>query len=192
MYINKFFKCIAIVAMLTTVATTVSAQEPTKQDYKVAKKEAKDKKKEGWKVHPGNLSIEEQIAYSKPILRNQEEWATDEASSMGTVYDVVRSNALFQAKVNLASKVFEILWREARGSGGNIQKIIKDNESSTEFMESSKARFINEIQRPRILMDCYRNIGNGTVEVLIRMALRWENARSSFEEMAEKWEQMNE
>lgn len=189
MYINKFIKYISIVAILTTMVTTASAQEPTKQDYKLAKKEAKEMKKEGWKVNPGGLSLEEQIALGKPILRNQEEWDTDETSSKGTVYDIVRSNALFQAKVNLASKVFEILWREARNGGGNIQKTI--NESSTEFKESSKARFINEIKRPRILMDCYRNIGNETVEVHIRMALRWDDARSSFEEMAEQWENMN-
>lgn len=173
MFFNKFFKCLAIVALSATMTTTVAAQNytPTKADYKAAKKEAKAWAKEGWKVSPGDLSLVEQIALSKSILRDGDNWIVGQATSKGTVFDAVQSNAIFQAKVNITKTVDEIIKGEEHGGNGNDQG--STSVSAGTYTEIAKAKYNNEIKHPKTLIRCYRTLSDGTVEVQSRLAIRW-------------------
>ena len=186
MNIHRFFKCIAIVAFTATMATTASAQSimPTKADYKAAKKEAKNDKKKGWQVNPGNPPLEEQYARSYVFMRNQEDWITGEANPIGTIYDVVRSQALFEAKAELAKSVIKI--------AGNIKEDKgKDNLlSAISFEEHIKSIFANEIKYHQIITDCYRNLKDNTVEVRIKIAIKKEDAIASYENMKRLYEEL--
>lgn len=187
---KKTFKCFVMVVMIMTMNTTISAQ--SKADLKAAKKEAKSQKKEGWKVNPGYLSLEEQIAISKPVLRNQEEWIIGEAKTTGSVYDAARSNALMQAKVNLAKVVDEKVGGNAQLGEGNDQQSGNGSVAATRFRETARSKFANEIKRPKMLMDCYRNLKNGNVEVHIRIAMRWDEAQIAYENMMKELKDMME
>lgn len=174
MIINRLFMSLAIVVLSAVMATKASAQyyTPTKEDYKAAKKEAKEQKKQGWKVSPGDLSLEEQIANSKAILRDEANWIIGSAISKGTVYDVVQSNALFQAKANIAKNIDEKINGYEKYLQGNDQK--EKYISASEYTEVAKAQYNNGVRRPKYLMRCYRNNKDNTVEVLIRIAIPWE------------------
>jgi len=174
---SRLFKCLAIVAFSATMATTASAQEPTKQDYKVAKKEAKEKKKEGWRINPGDLSLVEQIARSNCIIRNKAIWLTGLGEATGSIKSVVRSQALFEAKLELVKAIIQAAGVE--NWGGNKEDVM----TLIDFKEENKAIYANEIKHPDIITDCYKDETNGNVTVLIRIALTKEDSMKSYEKM---------
>lgn len=174
---KSMIKSIAVVLALF-VATTVAAQ--SKADLKTAQKEAKTFAKEGWKVNTGYLSLAEQIALSKPILREQEKWVIGEARTTASYYDAARSNALMSAKVNIAKAVEEQM--------GGVEELLRGTQyegqapaiSVGKHKEVAKSRFASEVNHPKMLMDCYRDLKNGNVEVLIRVAIPLDQAKNSY------------
>ncbi len=188
MFINRFFKCLAFVVLSETVASTISAQNytPTKEDYKAAKKEAKALAKEGWKVSPGDLSLVEQIALSKPVLRDGDNWIVGQATSKGTVFDAVQSNAMFQASFNISKIVDAKIAGDGKGGTGNNQG--STSASYTTYAEIAKNKYNNEIKHPKSLMRCYRTLPDGTIEVQSRLAIRW-NEQEIIKEVKKKLNQ---
>jgi len=181
---NKNIKCIAIVALLATIVATASAQEPTKQDYKVAKKQAKEMKKEGWKNNPGGLSLVEQIARSNCTIRNKEIWLTGLGKSTGSIESVVRKEALFDAKIELVKAII-------KAAGENIS--VNDKQgvlTAKTFHEEDKGIYANEIRHPDIITDCYKNEEDGNITVLIRVALSKEESMRSYERMNGLYEKL--
>ena len=181
-------KFMAIAMMLMAGATTMMAQ--SKSERKAAKKQAKEQMKDGWKTNPGQLTIEEQILQSKPILQAQAEWVTGEAMSTGTYYDAARSNALMQAKVNLAKVVESSVIGTGELLTGNQQEGKGEATSAGKYKEVARSKFANTIQRPQYLMDCYRNLKNGNVEVLIRIAIPYDEAKEGYEKLMKELEEM--
>lgn len=184
---KNIIKCFAMV-MTLFMTTNVTAQ--SKEDLKSAKKEAKTFAKEGWKVNAGYLSLEEQIANSKPVLREQENWVVGEARSTGSFYDAARANALMAAKVNLAKAVESQIAGEGELLTGNQQEGQGNAVSAGKYKEVARTRFANNIKRPKILMDCYRDLKNGNVEVQIRIAIPWDQAKLDYEKLMNELEEM--
>jgi hypothetical protein len=108
---------------------------------------------------------------------------------MGTVYDAARSNALFQAKVNLTKNVDEEFGGTEKGGTGQDQGT-ENSSSATTFREAAKSKFAGSIKRPRILMDCYRDLKGGKIEVLIRIAIPWNEAEKSYKEIMNEIKEM--
>ena len=166
---KAIIKYLAAAIMLCTLSTSAAAQ--SKADLKAAKKEAKAWAKEGWKVSPGDLSLVEQIALSKSILRDGDNWIVGQATSKGTVFDAVQSNAIFQAKANISKTIDEIIEGGEDGGNGNDQG--SNSVSASTYTEIAKAKYNNEIKHPKTLIRCYRTLSDGTVEVQSRLAIRW-------------------
>ena len=187
MKIKNNFQFFTILLVFLSTTTVVVAQ--SKAEKKALKKEVKQLTKDGWKTNPGYLTLGEQISQSKAVLKDQEQWVIGEAKSIGTVYDAVRSNALYQAKVNLATNIQTRIGGTGGGGTGNDQGG-ENSVSATRFREVAKTKFAADIKRPKILMDCYRDLKDGKIEVNIRIAMAWNEAELSYQEMIKELKEM--
>ena len=164
--------------MLLTGATDAAAQ--SKQAMKAAKTRAKEMKKEGWKSL-GALTLQEQVARSKEIELNQDEWCIGEAQSEGDFYDAARPNAVLAAKVNIVNNLVQEITAKQKLKTKNEQG---DGSSAASTMsEDANAVVAQQLQHPKTLLELYRNLPDGKVQVLIRMAVPREDAYSLVEEM---------
>lgn len=181
---KKFLIPFSVFVLMISAGITASAQN--KSEIKEAKKEAKDFAKDGWKVTPGDLSLVEQMINSKAVLRNSEEWITAKSITAGEVYDVVRSNALMQAKMEVGKLVETDLAGEGKLKIANEKKGGSKAKSAISFREGARSRFAAAIKRPKILVDCYRKLDNGEIEVQIRIAVPAEQAEILYLEAFEE------
>ena len=96
-----FFVFAALFASLTVNA----------QDFsKIAAKEAKSYKKQGWVVAPGQFPLEYQLARAYQLRSERdnndyEVYVDGQAQSVGATYDAAKMQALEMAKLQLASKL---------------------------------------------------------------------------------------
>ena len=106
----KAIKLFTALFMLFAVSTSVNAQELSKANQKLLKKQLKELKSDGWKTNPGQLPLETQLANS---FKTQSEvdamgydvWIVGEGRSIGTIYDAARTQALTVAKGEIAQKL---------------------------------------------------------------------------------------
>lgn len=183
---TKNFLRFAIVA-LAILSTSISVSAQTKAERKALRNEVKALVKDGWKVNPGNLSLEEQMLQSRQILRNQDQWIVGEAKSIGSIYDAARSNALMQAKMNLAKSVEEVAGDEEIRIG-NEQQGQTISVSASKHLEVARAKYAGSVNHPKMLMDCYRDLKNGNVEVNIRLAVPLNEAKASYVKLVKELE----
>lgn len=182
-------KTISLLLFLTLlIPININAQ--SKADIKEAKKEAKDMASQGWKVTPGYLSLQEQTLAAKPILRAGREWIIGESMVSGDVYDAVKSNAMLQAKIDIAKQIETELTGESKTGIANEQKGAGKVASAVSFREEARSHFASKVKRPKILMDCYQNLKDGQIQILLRIAIPAEEAEklyvSTLEEMKQQ------
>lgn len=108
--IGKFllFVLVMAVAMPTTYAQL--NKKELKYIEKIAKKDAKHAKKEGWKVAPDNTSMEMQLTELFKLQMQKDDNGYDkfiqgEAISVGQSYEATLSNAEYLAKMAIADKI---------------------------------------------------------------------------------------
>lgn len=163
-----------VVAMAVAMPTSYAqlSKKEMKQIEKTAKQEAKQLKKEGWKVAPGLPSIEMQLKDSYALQRQKDENGYDkfiqgEAMSVGQVYDA----ALFQAdnlsKLNLAGKM------ETR-----VIQIIDNKLANKEISKEEAVSLVTSISASKNLISqrlgqvitpvkLYRDLPTGNIEVRV-------------------------
>lgn len=190
-----FMIAIATLAMCT-IATNVSAQtdketkalirerqalakasksELNAKASKVARKEAKAYKKQGWLVNPGALPLEKQLDRSYQMQYEFEDnmmpkYIMGEARSIGENYDAAKMQALELAKQNLAGQIQTEITALIENSVANKQLPQDDAASLTESVLASKNLISQSIGRTIPVVEVYRTLHNRNKEVLIRIA----------------------
>ena len=106
----KAIKFFAALFMMFAVSASVNAQELSKANQKLLKKQLKEFKSEGWKVNPGQLPLETQLTkafacQSEVDAMGYEVWIVGEGRSTGSVYDAARTQAMTVAKGEIATKL---------------------------------------------------------------------------------------
>ena len=173
----KTIKILATLLMMFAFTASVNAQVLTKDQEKAVKKEVKKLEKEGWKVKPGSPSLAMQITRSSQAAWEQnsegmDKWISGEGSSIGTVYDAARSQAMTVAQGEIARRLNTDITSEIEQVLANEQFAQKEAESIAQTIVASMGRTVDQsISRPRTLMECYRDLPNGNVEVLMRLAI---------------------
>ena len=167
--------------LFSSTAPSCYAQELSKELLKEAIEQAKLFEKEGWKVNPG-LSLAEQIARSNMVEKELDEsgyqkWIVAEAKSTSTVYAAAKSQTLVLVKNELAGKIGTEMESEIDNAIANRMKDA-DIEAIVQMKERTIAKIKQKIQRTRTLMECYRELNDGKIEVLIRIAVTWESANN--------------
>lgn len=168
--------------MLTVVlfiAFTANVNAQTRELSKDEKKELENEVKEslknldGWLVKPGALSLQAQQRRSSQVqLFEDDKWLVGSASSVGSVYDAARLQAMTLAKSEVAGQMETQISELIDAKVANKELGQGTAESVTEIAMKSKAITVDKkVKRPRVLMECYKNLPNGNVEVLIRLAI---------------------
>ena len=165
----KAIKFFAALFMMFAVSASVNAQELSKANQKLLKKQLKEFKSEGWKVNPGQLPLETQLtksftSQSEVDAMGYEVWIVGEGRSTGTVYDAARTQAMTVAKGEIATKL-------RTDMTSTIEQDLANEQFGADEAESIAKTIDQQLNRPKTLMECWRKLPNGNTEVLIRCAI---------------------
>ena len=163
-----------LIVLLTTISffaftTNVSAQtrELSNDEKKELETEVKEtlKNLEGWQVKPGSLSLQAQQRRSSQVqLFEEDKWIVGSASSTGSIYDAARLQAMTLAKSEVAGQMETQITEMIDTKVENKELGNGTAESVTDIAMKSKAKIVDKkVRRPRILMECYRNLPNGNI-----------------------------
>lgn len=151
---------------------------------KIARKEAKQLKKEGWKVSPGALPLEKQI--DKSLLMQYEfdsdgfpQYIMAEAMSIGGNYDAAKMQALELAKQNLAGQIQTEITALIENTVANEQLDQSDAVSITRSVMASKNLISQNIGRILPVVEAYRVVNTNQREVLVRIAYSMDAAKAA-------------
>jgi hypothetical protein len=173
----KTIKFFATLLMLFAFTASVNAQFLTKEQEKAVKKDVKKYEKEGWKVKPGAPSIAMQLTKSyqmawEKTAEGTDQWITGEGSSVGTIYDAARTQAMTVAQGEIGRKLKTEISAEIEQDLANEQLGAGEAESIAQTIVTSMGRSVDQtIGRPSSLIEMYRDLPNGNIEVLLRLAI---------------------
>ena len=173
----KAIKFFAALFMLFAASATVNAQELSKANQKLLKKQVKEFKSEGWKVNPGQKPMEIQLeealkAQTEVDAMGYEVWVVGEGRSTGTIYDAARTQAITVAKGEIAQKLRTDMTSTIEQDLANEQYGADQAESIAKTIVAQQGRSIDQqLNRPKTLTECFRKLPNGNYEVLIRCAI---------------------
>ena len=167
-----------LLALFSILGVPVSAQLTEKQEKLVAKdakKEAKRLKKEGWMVPAGSLPLESQLfqAYKLQAEVNddmQPKYDFGQAISGGSFYDAAKMQAVELAKAELAGNILTDLTTIVNVKLENQQISADKATSASEIIKEGEAVVSQKLVSPIPLVEIYRTLKDGTVEVQIRLA----------------------
>ncbi|MBQ3208761.1 MAG: hypothetical protein IJB23_02985 [Alistipes sp.] len=160
-----FFVFAALFASLTVNA----------QDFsKIAAKEAKSYKKQGWVVAPGQFPLEYQLARAYQLRSERdnndyEVYVDGQAQSIGATYDAAKMQALEMAKLQLASKLQTQITTIIDNTVANNQLPKEQAESITKTVAASKTLISQNIGRVLTIVECYRELPKKNKEVLVQI-----------------------
>lgn len=164
---------------------SVSTQTITNAEMKMIKKSVKEFQKEGWKVKPDLPTLIDQFVRNYQVRIEDDEWQfIGEGRAVGINYDEAMATALTVAqgeisiklRTDLTSQIVQSAKEDPTQSADDCERIAK---TIIEYMSESINQKVN---RPRILIECYRELSNGNIEVQISAAISSETINSLVEE----------
>ena len=155
----KAIKFFAALFMMFAVSASVNAQELSKANQKLLKKQLKEFTKAF-------------ACQSEVDAMGYEVWIVGEGRSTGSVYDAARTQAMTVAKGEIATKLRTDMTSTIEQDLANEQFGADEAESIAKTIVSQQGRSIDQqLNRPKTLMECWRKLPNGNTEVLIRCAI---------------------
>ena len=172
-----------ILAMAAFMALSATTQALAADNYeRLAAKEAKKLEKEGWKVRPSKLPLEEQLQKSYELQSKTDEdqyplYIMGEATSVGENYDAAKTSAMSLALNNLASQIQTELTALIENTVVNKQLSSEEAVSISETVMSSKTLISQSLGRTMPVVECYRLNSKGNTEVQISIAYSQKKAK---------------
>ncbi|MBR2116084.1 MAG: hypothetical protein U0L45_09040 [Alistipes sp.] len=165
------FVCAALLSALTVNAQNTAVNLNAKAS-KDAAKMAKQYKKEGWVVAPGQLPLERQLDRSFQLMIELDEngyqkYVSGEGQSIGNNYDAAKMQALEMAKMQMVSKVQSQISTIVDNTVSNAQLSREQAESVTETVAASKTLISQNIGRVMTVVEVYRDKPRKSKEVRV-------------------------
>lgn len=165
------FVCVALLSALTVNAQNTAVNLNAKAS-KDAAKMAKQYKKEGWVVAPGQLPLERQLDRSFQLMIELDEngyqkYVSGEGQSIGNNYDAAKMQALEMAKMQMVSKVQSQISTIVDNTVSNAQLSREQAESVTETVAASKTLISQNIGRVMTVVEVYRDKPRKSKEVRV-------------------------
>ena len=191
-------KIIAVMMVCALSLNCMAQSVDSKQIQKMARKEAKKLKKEGWLITPGTLPLEIQLerAYNSE-LNSDEAMVLGESQSIAQNYDAGKIQAMELARQEIAGKIGSQTTAIVDNLVGNKQMGAEEAATITTLLSKGKTIYSQKIGRIQILIECYRVLENKNKEVLVRVATKESEVKEAIkdylrEEMEKKGEKMND
>lgn len=152
-----------------------SRAELTARASKEARKAAKDLKKDGWVVAPGQLPLDKQLDKAFNMKYEYEEnglpkYIIGEARAVGSAYDAARMQALNNAKTELAGLISTEVTALTESTVSNEQITSEEATSIAEAVQAGKSLITQKLGRTFVVTECYRQLDKKNVEVSITIA----------------------
>ena len=162
----------------------LTKKELSEKASKLARKEAKNLKKEGWSVAPGALPIEKQLDKSYMMQQEFEEdmfpkYIMSEAMSIGENYDAAKLQAVELAKQNLAGQIQTEVTALIENTVSNKQLEAEEAASVVQSISAGKNLITQSIGRVIPVVEVYRTKANKNKEVLVRLAYNAKMAKAA-------------
>lgn len=154
---------------------SVCAEVNEKEVKKLAKKEAKTLKKEGWQVAPGALPLQSQLeeSYRKQLDKNEvgvSKFFVGSAQPVSEFYDAAKIQAQSLARFDIVSQVQTEMKGLIEASVGN-KMLSKDEAASiNQVIMKSTEKIAGKLGRTSPLVECFQKLPNGNTRVMIRIA----------------------
>ena len=170
--LGMFLMFVLAMTLATPSAFAQLSRKEQRQVEKAAKKEAKQLKKDGWKVAPGNPSLEMQLAESYSMQMQKDEsgygkYIQGEAMTIGQVYDAALLQADNLAKVNLAGKMETRIIQIIDNKLANDQISREDATSLMKSISAGKNLISQTLGQVITPVKMYRDLENGNIEVRV-------------------------
>ncbi len=194
---------ILVAAVLLTLTSSVQAQltkeqinerkelkkasksELNEKASKVARKEAKKLKKDGWLTSPGALPIDKQLDKSYMMQMEYDEdmfpkYIMAEGMAIGENYDGAKLQAIELAKQNLAGQIQTEVTALVENSVDNAQLQANEAATVTKTISAAKNLISQQIGRTLPIVELYRTVKKtGNKEVLVRLAYNSKMAKAA-------------
>lgn len=173
---------ILLMALLMSGATeSVCAQTVTKEHMKMAKKAAKAKEKEGWKVSGGGMPIVSQMAesYAMRAMRNDDgdkKYVFATQAAPGSFYAAAKAQALSNAKTEIASMLESEMAGIIENQLANEAINREEAESANKTLQNSKQLISAKLGKIITVCEWYRELPNKGVEVELTIACDFNTA----------------
>lgn len=162
----------------------MSKKELGDKASKVARKEAKKLRKDGWLTMPGALPLDRQLDKSYLMQMEYDEdlfpkYIMAEAASIGENYDAAKLQAMELSKLNLAGQIQSEITVLIENAVANNQLRAEEAASVTKVLAAGKTLISQSIGRVIPVMECYRSKTNKNKEVLVRIAYNGKMAKEA-------------
>lgn len=153
----------------------LTSTELNKRASKAARKEARQLKKDGWQVAPGQLPLDKQLDKSYNMYYEFDEtglpkYIVGDAMSPGATYDAAKMQALELAKTNLAGMIQTEVTALTESTVANEQITQEEATSIVRTVQASKNLIVQRLGRTITVIECYRTLPNKTVQVRVTLA----------------------
>ncbi len=178
-------KLIFALTLLFAVSTvmTVSAQTTSKdarknlkkKSVKIARKNAKKLKRQGYFVAPGALPMDKQLekAYIKQNMEDEKgypKYIVASGNSVANTQTAAKLQAMETAKLNLAGTISTNVAALIKSSISNEQLSTEEANSITKTIGASKSIIAQNLGRVIPLTEMYKNVGDNNIQCDLQIA----------------------
>jgi len=182
---NKMKKLIFAFTLLFTVSALVPAFGQTtskdaekdlkKKSVKIARKEAKKLKKQGYFVAPGALPLDKQLekAYIKQNMEDEKgypAYIVSSGNSVAGTQTAAKLQAMETAKLNLAGTISTNVAALIKNSIANEQLTREEANTITKTVGASKSIIAQNLGRVIPLSEMYKNVGSDNIQCDLQIA----------------------
>ena len=153
----------------------LSESERSAKVAKDIKKAVKQMEKEGWKVNMGALSLEKQLEKSQQMQYEFDmntglpKYIMGEGKVISSNYSAGKNQAMAQAKTELAGNIQTEVAALIEDKTGNNEIGQGEAVAFSESVQAAKQMIAQSIGRTIPVVECYRELNNGNVEVQVRV-----------------------
>ena len=150
---------------------------------KRARNEAKTMKKEGWKTAPGALPLDVQLDRSYMFQNMFEDdlitpkYVSGDATTIAENYDAGKMQALELARVNLVGNIEASITSIVENNMNNKQLKAEDAASVISTLKKSKSFVTKKLGQTTPVVEVYRQLKNGNVQVRVLTFYSMDTAR---------------
>lgn len=173
--LTLFFAASALMPVMSQSTAKDSEKDLKKKSIKMARKEAKQKTKEGYFVAPGALPMEKQLekAFVKQNMEDEHGYPTyivASGNSVAGTQTAAKIQATETAKLTLAGTISTNVAALIENNIANEQLTREEAATVTKTVAASKNIIAQELGRVIPLVEIYKNVGSDNVQCDVQIA----------------------